>query len=266
MTVRVARLIPGIAALACVLATCSARAGEEARDVRVAVAANFKQTTEELCRVYFLSPGSGRCVVTAGGSGLLFAKVSQGAPFDVFLSADRARAERLETEGLAVPGTRFTYAIGRLAFWRPGRPVGRDLRAALSDEKVRAIAIANPGAAPYGIAALESLRSLGITLEGRYRIVQGESVAQAFQFVASGAADAGFVAWSQVLEYRPASGGSIESEVLLVDPGLHRPIEQQGVLLQPGRANAAARGLLEFMRSSAGRRIIESAGYASPAP
>ena len=258
-------LIHGFAALVCGLGAIAAHAGVDSHEVRVAVAANFKQTADQLCRAYF-EARPGRCILTAGASGLLYAKVSQGAPIDVFLSADRARAERLETDGRVVPGSRFTYAIGRLVFWRPGRAAGQDLRAALSDDRVRTLAIANPGSAPYGDAALETLRALGIPTGGRYRIVQGESVAQAFQFVASGAADAGFVALSQVREYRPASDGGIESEVIVVDPALYHPIEQQGVLLAPAGTNAAARGLLEFMRSRDGRRIIEAAGYRSPEP
>ncbi len=259
------RRLRALAALACVFVALAAGASDEVPEVRVAVAANFKQAAGELCTAYFATR-PGRCAVTSGASGLLFAKVAQGTPFDVFLSADAARAGKLESEGLAVPGSRFTYAIGRLAFWRPGRPAAKDLRAGLADESVRTIAIANPASAPYGVAALETLRSLGIATDGRYTIVQGESVAQAFQFVASGAADAGFVALSQVREYQPSSGGSIEAETLVVDPGLHRPIEQQAVQLVTGRNNADARGLLEFKRTAAGRRIIEAAGYSVPNP
>jgi molybdate transport system substrate-binding protein len=265
MKVRFVWPVQGLAALVCVLVAFASRAGVDAPEVRVAVAANFKQAADQLCRVYF-ETRPGRCVLTAGASGLLYAKASQGAPFDVFLSADRLRAERLETDGRVVPGSRFTYAIGRLVFWRPGRSADRDLRTALAEGSLRTLAIANPGSAPYGVAALETLRSLGISTEGRYRVVQGESVSQAFQFVASGAADAGFVALSQVREYRPASGGSVEPEVIVVDPALYRPIEQQGVLMERARTNTAARGLLEFMRSPDGRRIIEAAGYRSPEP
>jgi molybdate transport system substrate-binding protein len=234
------------------------------QDVRVAVAANFKQTADALCDAYFATR-PGRCVITAGASGLLYAKAAQGAPFDVFLSADRARAEQLESAGLAVPGSRFTYAIGRLVLWRPGRPPGRDLSAVLADPALRTLAIANPGAAPYGAAALESLRALDIDPQGRYRVVQGESVAQAFQFVATGAADAGFVALSQVLEYGSRSGRSLDAEVLEVDPRLHAPIEQQAVLLAVAAEDAVAAGLLQFMRTDAARRIIAAAGYSNPA-
>lgn len=257
------RRLRRLVVLALALASVAVRAGDAASEVRMAVAANFKQAAEQLCSAYFATR-PGRCAVTAGASGLLYAKVAQGAPFDVFLSADAARAEKLESEGLAVPGSRFTYAIGRLAFWRPGAAAAKDLRTALADPSLQTIAIANPGSAPYGIAALETLRSLGITGGDRYTIVQGESVAQAFQFVASGAADAGFVALSQVREYRNVAGARLDSEVIIVDSTLHRPIEQQAVLLKTAAGNVEARGLLEFVRSPAGRRIIEAAGYTIP--
>jgi molybdate transport system substrate-binding protein len=235
----------------------------ESREVRVAVATNFKQTLETICDAFHRRHG-GRCIVSAGASGLLFAKLFQGAPFDVFLSADVARAERLESARRAVPGTRFTYAVGQLAFWRPGRPVGPDLRAALADGKLRTIAIAHPDSAPYGAAALETLRSLGIDVDERFEVVRGESVGQAFQFVASGAADAGFVAYSQVLEYEAASARSIRPEVVVVDPELHGPIEQQAVLLDAARDRDSAREFLRFLQSPDARRIIVAAGYAAP--
>jgi molybdate transport system substrate-binding protein len=230
--------------------------------VRVAVAASFSQTAERLCRSYFAGR-SGRCVLTPGSSGLLASQVAQGAPFDLFLSADRRRAERLEVEGLAVPGSRFTYAIGQLVLWAPALG-GEDLETILRGDSLATLAIANPASAPYGAAALETLRSLGIDPAGRIRIVQGTDATQAFQFVASGAADAGFVARSQVLEYQASSGASIAHAVVAVDPALHAPIEQQAVLLARAAANADARGLLEFLRSDAAGRIILAAGYALP--
>jgi molybdate transport system substrate-binding protein len=253
------------AAVLCSVAALVAHAREDTHDVRVAVAANFKQAAEELCDAYFKGR-AGHCVVTAGATGLLYAKATQGAPFDVFLSADRSRAEQLERDGLGVAGTRFTYAVGRLVLWQPGRAIGSDLRSVLVRDELRTIAIANPGSAPYGVAAMETLRALGIDVDGRYRIVRGEGVAQAFQFAATGAADAAFVALSQVLEYGAATGRSLEDEVLIVDPSLHRPIEQQAVLLEVARRNPAARGFLEFMRSAAARSIIDAAGYTTTVP
>jgi molybdate transport system substrate-binding protein len=129
---------------------------------------------------------------------------------------------------------------------------------------VRTLAIANPGAAPYGAAALETLRALGIEAAGRLRIVKGENAAQAFQFVASGAADAGFVALSQVIDYEATSGTSITHEIFTVDPVLHAPIEQQAIQVRQSSPNPVARDWLEFLRSDAAGRIIVEAGYAMP--
>ena len=231
--------------------------------LRIAVASSFSQTAERLCRAFFTGR-SGRCVLTPGASGLLASQIAQGAPFDVLLSADRRRAERLEAEGLAASGSRFTYAIGRLVLWAPGHGAGEDLRAILSSGSVRTLAIANPGSAPYGSAALETLRALGIDPKGRLRIVKGENAAQAFQFVASGAADAGFVALSQVMDYEATSGTSITHEVFAVDPALHAPIEQQAILVRRASPSPIAREWLEFLRSDTAGRIIVAAGYALP--
>jgi molybdate transport system substrate-binding protein len=229
----------------------------------VGVASNFLQTADRICRAYFTGR-PGRCVLTPGASGLLASQIAQGAPFDVFLSGDLRRAQRLEVEGLAVLGSRRTYAIGRLVLWVPGRAGNGGLREALAGEGISTLAIAKPLAAPYGEAALETLRALGVRTEGRYRIVQAESVAQAFQFVASGAADAGFVAYAQVLQYEAATGRSVAHEVVHVDPGLHQPIEQQAVLLASAAANDEARALLEFLGSDPARRIIAESGYLLP--
>ncbi len=241
----------------------SAWAAGESHELRVAVASNFSQSAERICREFFATR-PGRCVLTPGASGLLASQVAQGAPFDLFFSADLIRAQRLEVEGLAVAGTRFTYAIGRLVLWAPVRRGDEDLKSILSGDSVRTLAIAKPAAAPYGAAALETLRALGIDTGAGLRIVQGENAAQAFQFVASGAADAGFVALSQVLEYQSSSGTSIAHEVVEVDPSLHGPIEQQVVLLKQAASNADARDLLEFLHSDAAGRIIRAAGYVVP--
>jgi molybdate transport system substrate-binding protein len=257
------RSIVGLAAALCLLASVPVRAAGDEPILRVAVAANFRQAAGQLCDAFFAGR-PGRCVLTPGASGLLFAKVMQGAPFDVFLSADVSRAQALEANGHAVPGSRFTYAVGRLVLWRPGLDGVIDLGKALADPTLRTLAIANPGTAPYGAAALETLQRLGIESQARYRIVQGESVAQAFQFVASGAADAGFVALSQMIEYQRSSVRSLDSGMIVVDPSLHRPIDQQAVLLTRASSMTEARAFLEFLRGPAARRIIEAAGYMSP--
>ena len=251
---------------ACALLAAQSRAETAAGDaavLRVAVASSFSQTADRLCRAFFTGR-PGRCVLASGASGLLASQVAQGAPFDVFLSADRRRADRLEAEGLAVAGSRFTYAIGRLVLWAPGHGSDEDLNAVLSGGTVRTLAIANPGSAPYGAAAIETLRALGIEPSGRLRIVKGENAAQAFQFVASGAADAGFIALSQVIEYEAIAGSRIAHETLPVDPALHAPIEQQAIQVRQSRPNPLAHDWLEFLRSDAAGRIIVAAGYALP--
>lgn len=255
-----------VACLAVLAGWCAvvAAAPLDATELRVAVAANFKPAIEDLCAA-FGRDRSVRCVVTAGASGLLYAKIRQGAPFDVFLSADVERAGRLEKEGLAVAGTRFTYALGQLVVWRPGMVARAELRSVLEDPAVRTLAIANPEAAPYGVAALETLSALGLSDVKRFEIVRGESVGQAFQFVATGAASAGFVALSQVIEYQAASGRDIRREVVVVDDALHSPIEQQAVLLTGAGDRKDAQALLDFIRSPEGRRMIVAAGYSVPA-
>ncbi len=263
MSIRLVRWMPLTALVVLACAAFVVRAAAVSRELKVAVAANFKPTLEQLCTAFFAGR-AGRCVVTSGASGLIYAKLAQGAPFDLFLSADRARAERLEQDGLAVRGTRFTYAIGQLVLWHPGGAAGTDLRTALADPRIRSLAIASPATAPYGAAAVETLRALGLATDGRYRVVQGESVAQTFQFVASGAADAGFVALAQVIEAPPALRGRIEREVTPVDASLHSAIEQQAVVLRAAADRETARALLEFMRTAEGRRIIEAAGYRVP--
>lgn len=239
--------------------------GVAAAELRIAVAANFKQTAEDLCRSFSVEQPV-RCVVSSGASGLLYGKIAQGAPFDVFLSADRERPERLEREGLAVPGSRFTYALGRLVFWRPGSRVGTDLGAALAEDSLRSLAIANPRSAPYGAAALEVLRANGIDAAEKYRLVQGESVAQAFQFIASGAADAGFVSVAQQLQYERNTGRKLQGEAMMVDPSLHRPIEQQAVLLRNGTTDPSGQAFLRYLKSPQALALIEAAGYSVPVP
>lgn len=251
-----------LAALLLGLLLCN---GAAAAELRIAVAANFKQTAEEICRA-FSAGHPVRCLVSSGASGLLYGKIAQGAPFDVFLSADRERPERLEREGLAVPGSRFTYALGRLVFWRPGRRVGTDLAAALADDSLQSLAIANPRSAPYGAAALEVLRATGIDAAKRYRLVQGESVGQAFQFIASGAADAGFVSAAQLLQYQSKTGRTLEGELLAVESSLHGPIEQQAVLLRVGANDPVAQAFLRYLESPPAMALIEAAGYSVPVP
>jgi molybdate transport system substrate-binding protein len=227
--------------------------------VAVAVAANFAAVHAELARRF--EAGSGHTVTTSpGATGQLYAQIVNGAPFDVLLAADEERPRRLEEAGMAVAGTRFSYAIGRLVLYGPGldsvRAGGQDL---LVEGAIERIAIANPRTAPYGAAAEDVLARIGGRPAVRKRVVRGESIGQAFQFVQSGAAELGFVALSQVVGRPPTS-------YWLVPTGLHGPIRQDAVLLARAANNAGARAYLAYLRGDEARGVIERFGYATEPP
>lgn len=234
--------------------TLLASSGLAADEVRVAAASNFKEAITELSARFEDSTGHD-VVLIFGSTGKHFAQVVQGAPFDAFFAADRARPERLERDGLAVRGTRFTYAVGRLVLWSPDPSLVDERGAVLASRKYRHLAIANPSLAPYGRAALEALDALGLTETVSPRLVTGENIAQAFQYVRSGNAELGLVARAQVR--LAGSGGSAWP----VPESLHAPIEQQCVLL---RDSPAASDFLEFVRSEPGVEIIRAHGYGVP--
>lgn len=231
-------------------------------EVRAAVAANFKQTLERIGAAFTAKHG-GRLILSSGATGQLYSQIVQGAPFEVFFSADRERAEQLEMQGFAIPGTRVTYAVGKLVAWRPQQRWQGDLRQVLSSPQIRIVAIANPDIAPYGAAAQQVLKALGGT--PAFQLVRGESLGQTYQFVASGHAQLGFVALSQIVESEVDAGRPLRQEIHIIDPALYRPIEQQAVLLKRGERSALARQLLDFVRSAEGRSMIEAAGYDAPA-
>jgi molybdate transport system substrate-binding protein len=236
------------------LAATGARAGE----VSVAVAANFKATLEEVGAAFTRATGH-TVLASSGSTGKLYAQITQGAPFAVLLAADRARPARLEQEGRTAAGSRFTYAVGRLVLWSPDPGRVDAEGAVLRDPALERLAIANPRTAPYGAAAQEVLEGLGLWDALRPRLVRGENIGQAFQFVASGNAPQGFVALAQV-----RAGGQPGSQ-WLVPQALHAPIEQQAVLLKAGENNAAARAFLDYLRGPEAVAIIERYGYDVPA-
>ncbi|MCF8719646.1 molybdate ABC transporter substrate-binding protein [Nitrospina gracilis] len=223
----------------------------------VAVASNFLGPLKHIAGQFEARTGHTARIVS-GSTGKLYAQILNGAPFHVFLAADSKRPRLLEDQKLAVNGSRFTYARGRLALWSADPAwIRGDGVPVLKDGAFRHLALANPKTAPYGQAAQSTLQKLGLweTLQGR--IVRGENVGQAFQFAASGNAEVGFVALSQVLALPPARQGS-HWEV----PGsYHDPIEQDAVLLQKGNGNAAAKALLEFLKTPEVREQIRSSGY-----
>lgn len=235
-------------------------AGAAGAPVRVAVAANFKQTMDRLATEFVSQTGELAPIVTSGASGLLYSQIAQGAPFDVFFSADQERPARLEQDGLGVPGSRYTYAVGRLVAWRPGRAWRGTLEEALRSPDVKVVSIANPAVAPYGAAAQQVLEKAGLWVRPPFRVVQGESLGQAFQFVATGNAQLGLVALSQVKE---AAQAGLGTEILEIDPRLHAPLAQDAIRLKRSAGNASAGRFLDFVRSPRGRAIIAAAGYAA---
>jgi molybdate transport system substrate-binding protein len=229
---------------------------DTAGEVRVAVASNFAPTLHELTRDFERTTDD-RVLISSGSTGKLYAQISNGAPFEIFLAADAARPRRLEQDGTAVAETRFTYALGRLALWSAHPDVVDGTDAALREGGFRHIALANPRVAPYGTAAMELLKGLHLWEATASRVVFGENVAQAFSFVSTGNAELGFVALAQVLGLDNENRGSF----WVVPQRLHPPIEQQAVLLPPGKDNPAALRFVSYLRSAAARSIIERSGY-----
>lgn len=242
------------------LAVPVARAIDEVPDsaepLQIAVAANFEACLRQIAAAC-ADRGGPPAVLIVGSTGRHFAQIKNGAPFDLFFAADEERPRLLEQEGYAAAGSRFTYALGRLVLWAPGVTASADAAAAevLAAGRFRHLAIANPRLAPYGRAARQTLEALRLWDDLSDRLVTGQSVGQAWQFVASGAAEAGLLAASQAVSVAGAGG------VFPVPPHLHGPIIQQVVLLNRAAENPAARAFLDFLRGPEARALIRSAGY-----
>jgi molybdate transport system substrate-binding protein len=247
-------------ALASAAGAAPGKTPEGAAEVRVAVAANFTAAVETIGKQFERATGY-RLLVSSGSSGKLVAQIQNGAPFDVFLSADAERPAALEATGAAVPRSRFTYAVGKLVLWSP-RPAFVDARGdVLAHGEFAHLAIANPQTAPYGAAARQALQKLGLWERLAAKLVQGEDIAQTLQFVSSRSADLGFVALAQLR----ATGLDAQGSSWLVPQDLYAPIDQQAVLLTRAAANPAAAAFLDFLRGPAARTLIESLGYGLPA-
>ncbi len=228
-----------------------------AKTLVAATATNFAEVLQELKPLFETETGHDLTIVT-GSTGKLYAQIEHGAPFDVFLAADQQRPERLVTNGTAVAGSRATYAIGRLTLWSSnGVNAALSAQDALTSDAVNHIAIANPELAPYGLAAQEVLRSLGLADRLAHKIVTGENIGQAYAMVATGNAEVGFISSSTLLSaHRPAGGVRWE-----IPSDAHEPIRQDAVLLQRGTENAAALMFLKFLVSEEAQSVIRRYGY-----
>ncbi len=240
-----------------VTATMMLASGQSiAEEIRVAAASNFTDAIRSIAK-RFEARTDHNVTLILGSTGKHYAQIKNGAPFDAFFSADVRRPELLEKEGVALPGSRFTYAVGKVVLWSPKVGYVDPNGSVLERGKFRYLAIANPKLAPYGKAAQEILQARGLWDGLPGRIVRGENIGQTFMFVKSGNAELGFVAYSQVK--RPNQ--PIEGSFWEVPQALYTPIEQQAVLLKD---SGAARAFLSFVRSDEALKIIHKYGYDTP--
>jgi molybdate transport system substrate-binding protein len=233
--------------------SCLAHADE----VQIAVAANFAAPAKLIAADFEHTTGH-KALLAFGATGKFYAQIKAGAPFEVLLAADDETPARLEREGAAVAGSRFTYATGRLALWSARSGLVDARGEVLRKADFAHLAIANPRLAPYGRAAIEALSALQVLDAVRPKLVQGENIAQAYQFVASGNAELGLVALSQIMRQGKSGAGS----AWIVPATLHSPIRQDAVLLAKGRGKPAAEAWLKYLQGAAARAVITSFGYA----
>ncbi len=221
----------------------------------VAVASNFLSTLRVL-QDRFNEQTDHSVMLSSGSTGKLYAQISNGAPFDIFLSADAKRPRLLEKTGYGISGSRFTYAYGKLVLWSATQDnLGKDCRQLLIEGQFGKLAIANPKTAPYGTATKETLEKLGLWTSFRKQLVRGENVAQTLQYVATRNVQLGFVALSQILKNTAtACHWEIPSDH-------YTPLSQQAILLKPGENNTAALSFIKYLASADARQIIAAAGY-----
>jgi molybdate transport system substrate-binding protein len=240
-----AMLFAGIA----VLAAC----GQPQHTVHVAVAANFTEPAKEIARL-FQETTPHTPIMSFGSTGQLFTQITQDAPFEVLVAADQETPRRAVDNGLALEDSLFTYAVGKIVLFSSSLDLS-DGEAILRDAKFDKIAIANPSTAPYGAAAIEAMKALGLERSLKGKLVLGNNISQTFQFVETGNAELGFVALAQVVGRDPKS-------MWIVPDALYSPIRQDAVLLKKGAGNDAARAFIAFLKSPAALAVIEKYGYA----
>lgn len=242
--------------LSVVLVSLAWLAQAQAAEVSVAVAANFTAPMQKIAQAFEQDTGH-KAVLSFGATGAFYAQIRNGAPFQVLLAADDDTPAKIEREGMGVAGSRFTYATGKLVLWSRQPALVDDKGAILRSGRFERIAVANPKLAPYGVAAIETMTRMGVLAEVQPKMVQGDNIAQTYQFIATGNAQLGFVALSQVI-----SDGRISQGSAWIVPGnLHAPIRQDAVLLTTGKDNPAAAALLSFLKGEKARAVIRSYGY-----
>ena len=240
--------------LSLLFATCTTSL--KAEEALVAVAANFSAPMQQIA-VSFQKDTGHQLRMSFGATGGIYAQIKNGGPFDVFLSADQITPQKLEAEGLGVPHTRFNYATGQLVLWSKQEGLVDGTGQVLRHQSIQRIALANPKLAPYGLAALETITALGLLNELKPKLVQGDNIAQTYQFVSTQNAQLGFVALSQIL----ANGKMTEGSAWIVPPTLYKPIRQDVILLKNGQDNNAAKALMLYLRGEKAKAVMKSYGY-----
>ena len=242
----------GVYALLALLASGALHAEE----VTVAVAANFSAPAQKIAAAFAAATGH-KAIVVVGSTGKLYAQIKNGAPFQVLLSADDETPSRLGKEGAGVAASQFTYATGRLVLWSRQAGVVDDKGEVLRSGQFAHLALADPKLAPYGAAAVDVMSKLGLTASLQPKLVQGESIGQAYQFVFTGNATLGFVALSQVM----VQGKITEGSAWVVPASMHSPLRQDAIVLNAGKNSAAASAFMAYLRSDAAKAVIRSFGY-----
>jgi molybdate transport system substrate-binding protein len=244
--------------LSLALPILGASSSAQADEVSVAVAANFTAPMQKIAAEFEKETGH-KVLTSSGATGKFYAQIRNGAPFEVLLSADDETPAKLVKEGAAIGGSQFTYAIGKLVLWSAKPGFVDSAGEVLKKGRFNHIALANPKVAPYGAAAVDTMKALGVHDSLQPKFVQGENIAQTHQFVVTGNAELGFVALSQVLK-----DGNIDGSSWTVPSNLYNPIRQDAVLLAKGKDKSAAIALLNYLKGEMAQTVIKSFGYALP--
>jgi molybdate transport system substrate-binding protein len=231
----------------------------QAAEVTVAVASNFSLPMRKIAAQFEVESGH-KVRLSFGSTGALYAQIKNGGPFHLLIAADQEAPARLEKEGFGIAGTRFTYAQGRLVLWSRQAGLVDKEGEILTTGQFQKLALANPKLAPYGLAAMETLRSLSLTKQLKPKLVQGENISQAYQFVETENAQIGFVAMSQVF----SEGQLLKGSAWILPPQLYSPIQQDAILLLAGQKNSAAIALMRYLKTDRAKSVMSTYGYSHP--